>query len=232
LFATKEPIAFQNKMATMYFLEQICSPSFEEAKEIDSHDLPFYFDRLIGSSSLTSVVDDHPHSTTWGNSKHGLFPRDTSSPPPPPSSSSSTKRPRCLSVTFATSVEVFEVPGHSDDDRLAAWLGKEDFRRIRGECHLTLHKFSSGKLKEGSDEFTTRGLEHKTRWRVAARVRQMDRESHHAVFEEQKLQASEIGNSDPDAIALFYADFTNNARAIALILGHTDAEEARKAHQC
>ena len=212
-------------MATMHFFEQMCSPSIEEAKEIDSHDLPFYYFDLM--SSLTSVVDDHLHSSTSGsNSKHELFPPDTRSSPLPPS----TKRARCLSsVSFAARVEVFEVSGHSEDDQQAAWLGKEDFERLRAECHLTVHNFSSGKLKKGNDEFTIRGLENKTRV-ISVRARQMDRESHYAVFEEQKLQFSE-GNSDPEAIALFYADFTNNARALALIRGHSDAQEARKAYQ-
>jgi hypothetical protein len=210
-------------MATMDFFE-ICSPSFEEAKEMDSHVLPYYFD-LLHVTSLASVFDGHH---LGGNSKHASFPPDTTSSPLPPS----TKRSRCcLSVSFANRVEMFEVSGHSEDDRQAAWLGKEDFRRIRAECHSAVRKFSCGKLKEGNDELSTmRGLENKTR-AVAARMRQMERESRHAVFEEQKLQVLE-GNSDPEAIALFYADFTNNARAIALIRGHNDAHEARKAHQC
>jgi hypothetical protein len=217
-------------MTTMQFFE-MCSPSIEDAKEMDSHDLPLHlqcpdFDLLHGSSP-TSVVDDRLHSTTWGNSsKHGfLFPRDTTSPPPP-----STKRARSRSVSFATRVEMFDVSGHSEDNRRATWLSKEDFRRIRAECHLTVHKFSSDKFKEGNDEFTIRGLENKIRLR-AARMKQMDREAHRAVFEEQELQVSE-GNLDPEAIALFYADFTNNPRAIALIQGHKDALEAKKAHQC
>jgi hypothetical protein len=229
LTATKVPIAFQT-MANMHFFE-ICSPRIEEAKEMDSNDLPLHLQQcpdinLLLGSSPTSVVDDRLHSTPWINSKHGLFPRATSNPPPPPS----TKRARCRSVSFATDVEVFEVSGHCEDDRQATWLGKEDFRRIRAECRLTVQKLSSGKLKEGNEEFTMRGLENKTRVR-AARLKQMDRESHHAVFEEQELQVSE-DNSDPEAIALFYADFTNNARAIALIQGHNDAQEAKKAHQC
>jgi hypothetical protein len=213
-------------MASSHFFETICSPSIAEAKEIDRHDMPFYYFDLMVGSSPTSVVDDHLRSTTSSNSKHGFSPLVTSSPPPP-----STKRARCLSsVSFAAGVEVFEVSGHSEDDVQARWLGKEDFRRIRAECHLTVHKFSFGKVKEGNDEFTIRGLESKTRV-ISVRARQMDRESHHTVFEEQKLQVSE-GTSDPEAIALFYADFTNNARAMALIRGYSDAQEARKAQQC
>ena len=137
-------------------------------------------------------------------------------------------------MSFASHVELFEIPSNSDEDlRHAAWIQKEDFKIIRAECIVTVQKWNNGELLEGDEEYTMRGLETKSKAVVAAegqrRARLRKYESHRAVFDEQQFQSDE-GKSDAGAIALFYSDVANSARVIALLRGYNDEQEARKVH--
>jgi hypothetical protein len=122
-------------------------------------------------------------------------------------------------------VKLFEIPSSSDEDLKAAWIGKGDFKRIRAECMATVRKWNSGELSEGDEEYTMRGLETKSK-EAAKRARLRKCESHRAVFDEQQFQ-SEEAISDAEAIALFYSDVANSARAVALLQGYNDEQEAR-----
>jgi hypothetical protein len=187
--------------------------------------------------SLTTRMETskhtHQHSTSW-SSRFGNFRNaQLSCSPPQENRKRATKRCRPCSVRFASHAKIFEIPSNSDDDLHAAWIHKGDFKTIRAECMCTIRKWNNGELSSevDEDEYTMRGLEKRSGVAAAAeRVRLIKFESHRAVFDEQHFQLEE-GTSDPEAIALFYSDFADSARAIALLQGYNDEQEARKLHQ-
>ena len=175
----------------------------------------------------------HQHCSTSWSSRFGLFRCGQLSPPQKNRKRRAIKRCR-RAVSFASHVELFEIPSNSDEDLLhAAWIQKADLKRIRAECMVTVRKWNNGELLEGDEEYTMRGLETKSTSATAAdgqrraRLRKFD--SHRAVFDEQQFQ-SEEGSSDADSIALFYSDVANSARVIALLRGYNDEQEVRKMH--
>jgi hypothetical protein len=168
----------------------------------------------------------HQQSTCSWSSRFGFF-RDGWLLLPQEKRKRAIKRCR-RSVSFASHVWIFEIPSNSDEDLHAAWMQKEDCKRIGAECKVTVRKWKDGKLSEqGDEEYTMRGLEIKSKT-AAERLRKF--ESHRAVFDEQQFQLEE-GTSDADTIVLFYRDFTNSAKAIALLQGYNDEQEARKVHR-
>ena len=181
-------------------------------------------------STMETSKRTHQHSPSWSG-RFGLF-RDGRLLPPQENRNRATKRCRCCSVSFASHVWLFEIPSSSDEVLHAAWIQKEDIKRIRAECMATVRKWNNGELSEEGDdeeeEHTMRGLE--TKPKVAAeRARLRKFQSHRAVFDEQHFQAEE-GTSDAAAIALLYSDVANSARAISLLQGYNDEQEARKVH--
>jgi hypothetical protein len=136
---------------------------------------------------------------------------------------------RTISFSFVVQVhEVMSIEEYSDQEIKNAWYSEMELEQVKAEAKAILNKMARFESEPDNEEWTSRGLESRTREGHQKKF-QYRRFSKSAVFMEQDQQESN-GIHDPEFLADVYHERTEYCQFIAESNGSRDAKEAKDAY--
>jgi hypothetical protein len=136
---------------------------------------------------------------------------------------------RTISFSFVVDVhEIMSVKDYSDEEIKNTWYSSLEFQQVKADAKATVKKMATSGSEPDNEEWTSRGLESRTREGNKQKF-QHRRFSKSAVFMEQEQQEA-TGIYDPEMLADFYHETTIYCTFIAVTNGTRDAKEAKGAY--
>jgi hypothetical protein len=146
-----------------------------------------------------------------------------------PAKSSTLKQGGAKKVSFSKRVKVKKIRSHkhySEDEKDAKWHSPEEYVMLKQRCLETLRKMRSPDFQD-CDEFSSRGLEVRTKTASAAR-KEKRAFALVAVLDEQEHQVN-VGMSDEESIREAFLDISRTSASAAQSMAQID-EEAVNEH--
>jgi hypothetical protein len=136
---------------------------------------------------------------------------------------------RTISFSFVVQVrEVMSIKDYSDEEIKNAWYSVMELKQVKAEAKAILNKIARCESEQDNEEWTSRGLEGRTREGNKEKF-QHRRFSQSVVFMEQDQQEAN-GIHDPEFLADVYLERTMYSQFIAESNGSRDAKEAKDAY--